>query len=109
MTTQWRWGFSAERKLAQSMTERLKTALPSAQMETKRHILSVNKVTRQLEQIYDLAKTHQAQLGLGFFRRAYLANQLKWQLQEQGYPKDFVDMAIEGLLVELAKRTGTKT
>lgn len=91
------------------MSERLKKALPPAQMETKRHILSVNKVTRQLEQIYELAKTHQTQLGLGFFRRAYLANRLKWQLQDQGYPKDFVDMAIEGLLVELAKRTGTET
>jgi len=107
MTTQRRWGFAAERELAQSITERLKMALPPAQMEAKRHILSVNKVTRHLEQIYDLAKTHQAQRGLGFFRRAYLANQLKWQLQEQGYPKDFVEMAIEGLLIELAKRPDT--
>lgn len=104
MSNRTRLGFAAERSLATTITERLKTALPPAQIMSKRHILSVNKVTRQLEQAFDLAKEHREKLGLGFLRRAYLANQLKWRLQEQGYPKDFVDMAIEGLLIELAKK-----
>ncbi len=108
MTSKWRWGFAAERALAQTMTERLKASLPPEQMESKRRILSVNKVTRQLEQTFDLAKSHRDTLGLGFVRRAYLANQFKWQLQEQGYPQDFVDMAIEGLLMELVKRPTAK-
>ena len=35
--------------------------------------------------------------------RARLANHFKWCLKTEGYAEDFVDMATEALVMELAK------
>lgn len=98
-----RFSTRAEKALAQSLVDKLTTSLPPDLIENKRKILSINRVTRQLEQIYDLARQHQKEYRLGFIKRAVLANTFKWALQEKGYPQDFIDLATEGLVVELTK------
>jgi hypothetical protein len=60
-------------------------------------------VSRLLEQAFETAKEHQAQTGMSFMKRAILANSFKWELEEKGYPKDFINVATEGLVVELSK------
>lgn len=97
------FSFASDKALARSLVAELVHALSPAMISSKRKILSVNKVTRLLEQTFHRATEHQQNARLGFVRRAVLANAFKWELLEAGYPKDFVDMATEGLVVELSR------
>ena len=98
------FGFSRDTEFAKELVARLARELPSELMENRRKVLSVNKVTRQLESLYQAAATYQAQSKLGFLRRAVLANTFRWELKNGGYPEDFIDVATEGLVVELSRK-----
>lgn len=65
--------------------------------------LSVNKTTRLLERLYDEAKGHFSEKKIGVVRRSVFANSFKWALTEKGYPSNFVNLATEGLVMELTK------
>jgi len=92
-----------EKVFAQELVQRLAKELPPSLMDKRRTVLSVNKVTRLLERTYQAAFKYQQEHRLGFFKRASLANSFKWELREAAYPDDFVDLATEGLVVELSK------
>ncbi len=95
--------FSEDKAFAEQMATKLAKELPPGLMEKSSKALSVNKVTRLLEHTYQAATAHQAKTGMGFIRRAVLANSFKWNLRSKGYTDDFVDMATEGLVVELSR------
>lgn len=96
--------YSAERKLANDLAERLLKDLPPSLMEKQRKLLSVNKVTRLLEKAYETARTYHQTNQPGFIRRAILANHFKWALRSQNYPDDFIDIATEGLVMALMNK-----
>lgn len=101
----------AEKALANRLADQLAKSLPPNMIESRRKILSVNKVTRLLEQAYQVAAEHQAQAKMGWIKRAVLANTFRWELKDRGYPADFVSMAVEGLVISLtnARRKGSTT
>ncbi len=99
---------SEEKKLAHDLATRLIKELPPELMRNRRHSLSVNKITRILENTYAVAKEHQRERHIGFVKRAILINKFKWELNGQQYPDDFIDVATEGLLMELAKASSGK-
>ncbi|NMG14907.1 hypothetical protein [Aromatoleum bremense] len=92
-----------EKALARKLAEHLAKNIPPKLMDKGRQVLSANRVSRLLEQAFETAKEHQLQTGMGFMKRAILANSFKWELQAKGYPKDFINVATEGLVVELSK------
>ena len=94
----------AEKKLAKELVEKLVKELPPELMENRRKVLSVNKITRLLENSYKIAGGYQKENKIGFIKRAILANTFKWELKNKGFPDDFVDMATEGLVVALAAK-----
>jgi hypothetical protein len=100
-----KFGPSRDSAFAKDLVARLTKELPPALMETRRKVLSVNKVTRQLEKTFQAAADYQRENRLGFIRRAFLANGFRWALKSSGYPDDFIDVAVEGLVVELSKPT----
>lgn len=100
------FSYKAEKILGRELADRLGRDLPPKLMAERRQVLSANKVSRLLEQVFDVAKDHQAKHGLGFVGRAVLANSFKWELDAKGYPKDFIDVATEGLIVELSRASG---
>lgn len=102
------FNLAAEKALARTLAEQLAKSLPPNAIEERRTVLSVNKLTRLLEQTYATAQTHQSHHQMGVLKRAVLANRLKWELLDRGYPKDFVEIAIEGLVVQLSKPTATR-
>lgn len=101
------FSYSEEKSLAQELARRLEKELPPTVMESRRKILSVNKITRILENIYSKAQSHQKQHRIGFIKRAVLANNFKWELKKLNYPNDFVEMATEGLVIELSKKNNS--
>ena len=68
-------------------------------------MLSANRVSRLLEQAYAMAREHRKQHGMGFLGRTVTAKAFKSALEEKGYPGDFVSVAVEGLIVELSRRS----
>lgn len=97
--------FNAERMLAKQLAGELIKQLPPRQFSAeKRAVLSVNKVSKSLERIFAIAREENRIKKMGIIRRSVFANGFKWQMREAMYPEDFIDMATEGLLVELAKK-----
>lgn len=95
--------FSSEKVLAQELVKKLSIELPATLMENRRKVLSVNKITRLLEQTYLMAYNYQRLHKIGFIKRSVLANYFKWELKNSKYPSDFIEMATEGLIVALTK------
>ena len=97
------FGPSRDSAFAKELAAKLTKELPPALMDERRKVLSVNKVTRQLEKTFEAAAAYQRENRIGFIRRAFLANGFRWELKNLGYPDDFVDVAVEGLVVELSR------
>lgn len=93
----------AEKALAVKLAAHFAKNIPPKLMLQGRQVLSANRISRLLEQAFDTAKEHQTRVGMGFVKRAVLANGFKWELKRIGYPKDFIQVATEGLIVELSK------
>ena len=94
----------AEKTLAKQLVEQILKNLSPKLMSERRQVLSAKKISRLLEQAYAIAKDYQVAHGLGMAKRAILANSFRWELKSCGYPDDFINVATEGLVVELSKK-----
>jgi hypothetical protein len=97
------FGPSRDSAFAKQLVATLLKDLPPGTIESKRGGATVNKITRQLEKTYKAAAAYQHQEGIGFIRRAFLANGFRWGLKNSGYSDEFVNLATEGLVVELSR------
>jgi hypothetical protein len=73
-------------------------------LHENRKALSVNKITRVLEKAFLQASAYQLEQRMGFLRRSLFANHFQWALKEQDYPRDFVVLATEGLVVAISPK-----
>lgn len=94
----------AEKALAKDLSAQIVKNLSPKLMSERRQVLSANKISRLLEQSYEIAKAYQSTHKLGMIKRSVLANSFKWELKSCGYPDDFINVATEGLVVELEKK-----
>lgn len=81
--------------------------LPPKLMLNSSSVISANRVTTILERSYSKASAFQAAKDINFLQRAAFANAFRWQMSDLGYPKDFISVATEGLLVHLSKSKKT--
>jgi hypothetical protein len=95
---------SEDKALVRLLTLQLQKELPPALLENQKKVLSVNKISRLLEKTYQKLSEHYRPLKINFVKRAAIANQFKWELKNSGYSEDFIDVATEGLIVELMKK-----
>ncbi|WP_198970350.1 hypothetical protein [Xylophilus sp. ASV27] len=101
-----RFYFQREKKVAADLVDHFVKSLPPKIMSERIHTLSANRITRVLEQAFGkLAKD--TATGRGFVGRSVLANNFRWGLKDAGYPKAFIDIAVEGLIVEASRRRFT--
>jgi hypothetical protein len=100
-----RFGTAQEKAFARELVEHLVQELPPDLMVSRRQVLSVNKITKLLQKTYLSVGAYQREHKVGFIKRAVLANAFKWELKNTGYPDDFIDMATEGLVVEISRAT----
>ena len=99
----------AEKSLAKDLSAQIVKNISPRLMNERRQVLSANKISRLLEQSYEIAKAYQTSHKMGMIRRAVLANSFKWELKSCGYPEDFINVATEGLVMELGKKTPLKS
>jgi hypothetical protein len=97
------FGLSSIKEFAESLALQIESAVPASQLGSKRTVFTVNKISRELEKVYDAARHNKKTHKLGFIKSAYMANTFRWALKEKGYPEDFITIATEGLVVYLTK------
>lgn len=71
--------------------------------------MSASRITIILERAYKKAKSYDDAQHMNWIRRAQFANAFRWRLTEIGYNEKFVDLATEGLIVELSRKKSTVT
>lgn len=93
---------------AKSLASSIATRYPPALDAQPGKRPSVNRLTRILEDACAKAVSFQAEHKLGWLGKARLGNSFRWELQEMGYQKDFVDFATEAIVVYLSKKSEAK-
>lgn len=92
-----------EKEFVSKLVQKMARDLPPGLILEGRGKMTVNKITRCLEQVYAESRNFKEERRLGMVGRAVVANAFKWGLTEAGYPAEFVSMATEGLIVALSK------
>ncbi|MEJ8821840.1 hypothetical protein WKW80_07300 [Variovorax humicola] len=95
---------NAEKALASDLAAHLVKNISPTTMVERRHTLSASRITRILEQVYERAANYRTQNKPGFLRRTVLTNNFRWEMESAGYPKDFIDVAVEGFVVAMTKQ-----
>ena len=93
------------KSLAQDVAKRYPPAIANnpAQMVSQKRLSSI------LEEAFTRAGEFSREQRLGWFKKAKLGNEFKWELKEMGYDEKFIDVATEGLVVYVTKRPSPKT
>lgn len=90
---------------AKSLATEISRRYPPALDQAKEKKISQNRISRVLEDAYDKAIEFKSDKHLGIYRKARLGNTFQWELKELGYSKQFVDMATEGLIVYISRKS----
>lgn len=88
--------------LAQDLTKRYPPALDKGN-ERK---ISQKRLTTILEDTYTRAVAYKTEHKLGVYKKARLGNTFRWELQDMGYSEKFVELATEGMIVYITRKTG---
>lgn len=92
-------------EMAQSLVQELVKRYPPSLDKPGARKLSVARITRILEDLYGRAARFQQERRLGLYKKARLSNTFKWAMKEQGYSDAFIEMATEGLVVYMTRKT----
>ncbi|MBF9264621.1 hypothetical protein [Paracidovorax cattleyae] len=98
-----RFSFQDEKRMAVDLAGHLIKNLPPKTIRERIHTLSASRITRILEQAFSRLG-QESKVGRSFLGRTMLANNFRWALKDAGYPREFIDIAVEGLIVEVSRR-----
>ena len=88
--------------LAQGIAKRYPPGMDQGGAERK---ISQKRLTAILEETFGKASTYHSNNKLGFYKKARLSNTFRWELEELGYSKKFIEVATEGLLVYISRKS----
>lgn len=89
------------KQLAQEVAKQYPPALDKGGERT----LSEKRLTRILEDVCKQAATFREEHKLGVYKKARLGNTFRWELEELGYSKKFIETATEGLVIYLTRKS----
>ena len=95
-------------EFAKSLAVEISKRYPPVLDQSKEKKISQNRITRVLEDAYNKAIDFKSEKHLGVYRKARLGNTFRWELTELGYSKPFVEMATEGLIVYITRKSQGK-
>ena len=85
--------------LAQDIAKRY----PPAIANNPQQMVSQKRLTDILEETFSKASAFQQENKLGWYKKAKLGNEFRWELKEMGYDEKFTEMATEGLVVYVTR------
>jgi hypothetical protein len=89
------------KKLAQEVARQYPPALDKGS-ERK---LSEKRLTRILEDVCKQAAAYRKEHNLGVYKKSRLGNTFRWELEELGYSKKFIETATEGIVIYLTRKS----
>lgn len=92
-------------QFAKSLAADISKRYPPSLDQSKEKKISQNRIAKVLEEAYRKAIQFEATKNLGVYRKARLGNTFRWELTELGYSKPFVEMATEGLIIYITRKS----
>ena len=92
-------------EFARSLAKEISTRYPPALDQAKEKKISQARIARVLEEAYGKAIQFHSDRHLGVYRKARLGNTFRWELTSLGYSKPFVEMATEGLVIYITRKS----
>jgi hypothetical protein len=89
---------------AKQLAHEVAKQYPPALDQGSERTLSEKRLTRILEEVCQQAAAFRAQHKLGVYKKARLGNTFRWELEELGYSKKFIETATEGLVIYLTRK-----
>jgi len=90
-------------EFAKSLVQDLAKRYPPSLAADPSVKISEKRVTKTLEGVYAKAAQYKKEHKLGIYKKARLGNSFRWELEELGYNKQFIEVATEGLIVHLTR------
>ena len=88
------------RELALEISRRYPPSLDKAGQRR----VSQKRLTTILEETFVKAAEFRQQHNLGVYKKARLGNTFRWELEELGYSKTFIEVATEGIIVYITRK-----
>jgi hypothetical protein len=96
-------------ELAKRLAQDVATHYPPAIANNPAQMVSQQRLSSILEQVFARATAFSREHKLGWYKRARLGNDFRWELNELGYDKKFIDTATEGLILCVSRNLSLKT
>ena len=94
---------------AKSLAQDVAKRYPPAIANNPAQMVSQKRLSGILEETFTRAAEFNRENKLGWYKKAKLGNEFKWELKEMGYDEKFIDVATEGLIVYVTRRAPAKT
>ena len=90
-------------EFAKTLAQELAKRYPPALDKGGERRISQKRMTTILEDTFNRAAEFKKQHRLGVYKKARLGNTFRWELEETGYSKKFIELATEGLIVYITR------
>ena len=90
-------------EFAKNLALELSKRYPAALDKGGERRISQKRLTTILEDTFNRAIEFKQQHKLGVYKKARLGNTFRWELEELGYSKKFIELATEGLIVYITR------
>ncbi len=90
-------------EFAKNLALELSKRYPAALDKGGERRISQKRLTTILEDTFNRAIEFKQQHRLGVYKKARLGNTFRWELEELGYSKKFIELATEGLIVYITR------
>ena len=91
-------------EFAKNLALELSKRYPAALDKGGERRISQKRLTTILEDTFNRAIEFKQQHKLGVYKKARLGNTFRWELEELGYSKKFIELATEGLIVYITRK-----
>jgi hypothetical protein len=96
-------------ELAKSLAQDVARRYPPAIANSPVQVVSQQRLSDILEEVFARVTSLGRENALGWYKRARLRRNFRWELNELGYDKKFVDRATEGLLLRASRAASLKS
>ena len=90
-------------EFAKNLALELSKRYPAALDKGGERRISMKRLTTILEDTFSRASEFKQQHRLGVYKKARLGNTFRWELEQMGYSKKFIELATEGLIVYITR------
>ena len=96
-------------ELAKSLAQDVAKRYPPAIANNPVPMVSQQRLSAILDEVFARATNFSRENKLGWYKRAKLGNEFRWELKEMGYDEGFIDVATEGLIMHVTRDPSPKT